>query len=267
MKKIIAILIGLLFITCQTETGLDAKLLEGNWSFKSVVKEKGDFNWDTLANLRKAPKFNLMHFESNGVFIGDVDGSFVNDTFTLDTKNSKLVVKNGAYTNYADIFKLSKDTVILSYRYTDGKPIHEDHLFVYIKDNETYDGNSIYNPALNEWRTKPKAPLSDDLLKTRMKSMIDYLHKRYDSAIMKGFPDADMGQICIPFTFNYNKISLTPRSDMCKTWEGFFNNPKEADKAYSIIANAVKNTKFSKSESQNPGNAKELYYLELLKSM
>ncbi len=264
MKNVfIVILLSVLIYSCGTKS-LDIKAIEGNWAFKSIIKEQGDFNWDSIKLLRKSSRFNLLRFEPNGKFMGDYDGTYLEDVYKYDPQ--KNLMKIGKVpTSY--IFRLSNDTLILKYVDAAGTNMYGTHLFLYLKDKNKYDNNNIFHPSMNAWRKQSVSPLAEEEMKAKMKGMVKYLQQRFEVAIMKGQEEPDLGNLCTAIDINYEQIGMTEKETLCNKWNGLFSSNQDADKAYDYLNNIYKKTKFSTNKTSYPIQNKELMLAALLENM
>jgi hypothetical protein len=265
MKKItiLSILLVLSLFSCQNKP-LDIKTIEGNWAFKSIIKEYGEFNWDSLKILRKSSRFNLLRFETDGKFIGDYDGSYLNDKYAFDAANNNLLIAKMPLTN---VFRLSNDTLILKYVDTKGTNIYGSHLFLYLKDKNKYDEKSIFHPDMNAWRTQSASPLAAADIKVKMGTMVKYLQQRFEVAIMKGQEEPDLGNLCTAIQINYEDIAMVDKQSLCKEWYALFSSDADVNKAYDYLNNAFKKTKFNSTKTAYPIQNKELMLAALLENL
>jgi hypothetical protein len=260
---IVFILLVLSLFSCDSNS-LDIKAIEGNWAFKSIIREHGEFNWDSIKLLRKSSRFNLMRFEPTGAFTGDYDGTFLNDKFSFDAQKNILTVGKKGLIN---IFKLSNDTLVLKYVDAKGANIYGSHLFLYLKDKNKYDEQSIFHPTMNTWRTQSASPLAEADLKAKMVNMVKYLDKRFEVAIMKGQEEPDLGKLCTPIEITYEGIQMLDKESLCKEWYALFSSNDDVNKAYDYLNNAFKKTEFSSTKTAYPIQNKELMLAALLENL
>lgn len=270
MKKLIYIFLFIISVISCSNGKHD---LTGSWKFTEI---KNTSNSEEVS--QSTFNSNLV-LSSNGNFLLFDDGIMIHSNLSDSLFNANNNETSIYYGNYSlkeneSVITLNvlnyniDDKLQFKLKANDGKnillqPIHyKDKLLKYTCQDYSDTNQSKFNylsSELNNWRIKSKQKESNNAIKIRIKSAVEFsinylkYHKDHDTEAYISFLQP------LPFRFASNGIAFKGEHE---NWDNIFFDANDAEKANTLLLNSFKSTARIPDNLRNKPLDTNLYILE-----
>jgi hypothetical protein len=245
------IFIALSFVACQKP--FTPQDLEKSWAINDVeFKDKGitamnKSTGDMYKNFM--PKFHLK-LEKNGNSVSFMDNAISLEKWKYNDSTKMLILYSTTHpdvTRYK-VVKASDKELRLEHE-GDGAM---GQIWI-MKPDTLWAGNGVDLMAYqaNEWRIPPIQKETDQQIRQRVKSMIDYLESYFSLVGYKHLRNFSTQMAKEPIQYYQHGMGLRPESELSPEFVRYFYDKEDALKAYKIIESLFQSMEFPPSDGKS----------------